>query len=138
MNSFAWLMSKIHEKYVQNRETQILGSTRRADEACVSARCIIIKLNTGYQMQTLKCRSSNVPSAHVRIHGLSPAGTVDSHHVNDGATREADKTKDSEEPAVADGADDWGGDKGTHARKDVSHEVVEGDSLGRFLWHEFC
>lgn len=83
-----------------------------------------------------KCKSSNLQSAHVRVHGLSPTGAIDSHQPNDGATGKTDKTKDGKQPAVANGADDWGGHKGAHTGKNISNEVIKRDTLGRFLWHE--
>ena len=83
-------------------------------------------------MQAQACELS-----HPRIHLLSPLRTPHSHCKDDGATRETDKAQDCEQPAITNGIDDRCSDQGPDARKDVSHEVVQCNTLGGFLRHKF-
>lgn len=75
-------------------------------------------------------------SVHLWFHCLPPFRTVDPHEEDDRAACEADKAQNSEEPPIADAANDRGCDKGANTREDVSHEVVESHAFRGFLGHK--
>ena len=75
---------------------------------------------------------------HICIHGLPPFRSVNPHEEYHRAAREADQTKDSEQPSIPNSANDRSSHHTANAREDVSHEVVQGYTLGGLLRHELC
>lgn len=64
-------------------------------------------------------------SAQALVHFLSPTRTKHSHEKDYRAACESNQTKDSEQPAIANGIDDRSCDKRPYTGEDVSHEVVQ-------------